>query len=165
MLNLRMESCRTQFVFLVLVGLIALPMRAGVIPGRWDKVSQLESETPIIVYLKNGDRVQGHFTSLLESDLKVLVHRSSAVIPKADIQAITTRPNDDMADGACIGAGIGAGIMYAMAANPGKDFSAGGKLYFTMIGAAIGAVVGAAADSTFKPTANILYSAPRTFSQ
>ena len=165
MLSLRMESYRTQFVVLVLVGLIALPARAAVIPGRWEKVSQLEAGAPITVHLKNGDRIQGQFTSLSESNLEILVRRSPAAIPRAEIQAITTQPNDDVANGACIGAGIGAGIMYALAATPGSDSTAEGKVIFPMIGAAIGMVVGAATDAALKPTVNVLYIAPGTSSQ
>ena len=47
MLRLKMKSYRTRFVALILLGLISFPVRAGVIPGRWEKVSALTVKTPI----------------------------------------------------------------------------------------------------------------------
>ena len=62
------ESCRIQLVSLILAGLISMPAQAEVIPGRWEKVADLDLGTPIIVELKNGDQVEGSFEGLSESE-------------------------------------------------------------------------------------------------
>ena len=59
-----MKSGRPQVLALILAGLILLPAYAEVIPGRWEKVSNMEFGTPITVELKNGDRVVGQFEGL-----------------------------------------------------------------------------------------------------
>ena len=99
MLSLRMESYRTQGVVLALVGLISLPLRAGVIPGRWEKVSQLEAGAPLTLEMKNGDRIKGHFMGLSESIFELLIHPSRAAIPRDDIQRITHHPRDGVGAG------------------------------------------------------------------
>ena len=151
------SSCRIQFLALILAGLISMPAHAEVIPGRWEKVSDLELGTPIIVEFKNGDQVEGDFEGLSESEVDIETHSARAVIPKADIQTITIQPMDGLAEGGCIGAGIGAGIMAALANQPNSDFSTGGKLYFTMIGAAVGWGLGMMTDSAIKSEPIIIF--------
>ena len=72
-----MKSCRIQFLTLLLAGLIAQPTHAEVIPGRWEKVSDLDLGTPITVELKNGDRVEGDFEGLSASDVDLETHSGS----------------------------------------------------------------------------------------
>ena len=86
-----MKSSRTQILTLILVGLISLPARAEVIPGRWEKVSDLDLEAPITVDLKNGDQIEGNFKGLSVSELKLEANSARAVIPKEDILTIATR--------------------------------------------------------------------------
>ena len=62
---LTMKSYRIQIVSLILMGLISMRAHAEVIPGRWEKVSDLELGAPIIVGLKNGDQVEGTFEAYL----------------------------------------------------------------------------------------------------
>ena len=54
MITPKMRSCRTQILALILAGLIAQPVTAEVIPGRWEKGVALETASPITVNLKNG---------------------------------------------------------------------------------------------------------------
>ena len=125
-----MKSCRTQILSLILGGLIAQPVQAEVIPGRWEKVSAMEMASPIVVELKSGDRIKGQFRGLSASDLELLSPAGWAVIPKSDIRTITSPSKDGLGDGAKIGAGIGAGIVVgavgiaAMAQNKGDAASA-----------------------------------------
>ena len=83
-----MKSCRIQFLALILAGLIAQPAHAEVVPGRWEKVSDLDLGTPITVKLKNGDHVIGDFEGLSASDMDIETHSARALIPKAAIQTI-----------------------------------------------------------------------------
>ena len=105
-----MKSCRIQIVSLILAGLISLPARAEVIPGRWEKVVALETASPITVELKNGDRIKGQFRGLSSSDLELLNAAGRALIPGADIQTITLPAKDGLGDGVLKGAAIGAGV-------------------------------------------------------
>ena len=51
MMSMRMKTRRIQVVALALVGLVSLPARAGVIPGRWEKVSALAVASPVTTEL------------------------------------------------------------------------------------------------------------------
>ncbi len=122
-----MKSCRIQFLTLLLAGLIAQPTHAEVIPGRWEKVSDLDLGTPITVELKNGDRVEGDFEGLSASDVDLETHSAQAVIPKTDVQTIATQKKggagNGARNGAIIGAAAGAGIGAAgmMVTNANRD--------------------------------------------
>ncbi len=170
-----MKSCRIQVVSLILIGLISMPAHAEVIPGRWEKVSDLELGTPITVELKNGDRVKGEFAGLFASDVEVGTHFARAVIPKADIQTIATQKKGGTANGArkgtiigaAAGAGVGAaGMMVTLANRDGnEDLGEAQGLFLlfvpavaTGIGTALGIVVGAATKSD----AIVVYKAPET---
>ena len=160
MLSLRMKFCRTQYVALALVALISLPLQAQVIPGRWEKVSALQVASPITVELKDGDRIKGHYEDLSATDVMLVTHFSRAVIPREDIETITTQPEDGLANGTLIGAGVGAGLMGAWAAVPSYDFNALGVVLMASIGLAIGAGFGAVGDAIVKPMPIVLYEAP-----
>ena len=122
-----MKSCRIQFLTLLLAGLIAQPTHAEVIPGRWEKVSDLDLGTPITVELKNGDRVEGDFEGLSASDVDLETHSARAVIPKTDVQTIATQKKGGAGNGgrngAIIGAAAGAGIgaVGMMVTNANRD--------------------------------------------
>ena len=154
------KSYRKQVAFLILVCLIALPLQAGVIPGRWEKVSTLPVASPITVELKNGDLVKGDYEALSASQLELVTDSANAAIPKENVKTVTTQPKDDLLNGAFIGAGVGAGLMGALSMKPEFDFNARGHLYFTAIGAAIGLGIGALTDAVQKPVGVVLYKAP-----
>ncbi len=166
MLSLRMESYRTQGVVLALVGLISLPLRAGVIPGRWEKVSQLEAGAPLTLEMKNGDRIKGHFMGLSESIFELLIHPSRAAIPRDDIQRITHHPRDGVGDG------VGRGALYGAAAGAGlgalfEDPEGGGsveqKIFNAAVAGAIGALIGVGlglvSDAVVKTPSAVVYEA------
>ena len=164
-----MKSCRIQVVSLILAGLISLPARAEVIPGRWEKVSDLALGTPITVDLKNGDRVVGDFEGLSTSGVDVETRSVRAVIPKSEIQTITTQEKGGAgkkaAVGATIGAAVGAGIpLVAYARNGNSDQGSGGAALVVLmvagVGAAIGGGLGAIAGVGTRMEATVLYKAP-----
>ena len=88
-----------------------MPVRAEVILGRREKVAVLKVTVPITVETKDGVRIKGQFEDLSDTDLMLVTNFSQAVIPKEDIETITTQPEDGLADGTLIGGGIGAGVM------------------------------------------------------
>ncbi len=166
MLSLRMESYRTQGVVLALVGLISLPLRAGVIPGRWEKVSQLEAGAPLTLEMKNGDRIKGHFMGLSESIFELLIHPSRAAIPRDDIQRITHHPRDGVGDGSGLGAGVGAAVGAGLGALAWESTGGAEELIFRAvivggIGALIGAGIGSVGDAAMKNPSVVVYDAPR----
>lgn len=162
MISPTMKSCRIQIVSLILAGLISMPTHAEVIPGRWEKVSNLSFGTPITVELLSGDQVEGDFDGLSASELEIKTHTALTRIPKTDVQTITTPPKDGLGDGALIGAAIGAGVLGLVSSKRSYDYSAFGKLSLGAIGAAIGLGIGVAADASVKSEDTILYKAPRT---
>ena len=134
-----MKSCRIQVFALVLAGLIGQPALAEVIPGRWEKVSDLELRTSITVELKNGDQVEGRFNGLSASELELETHSARAMVPKADIQMITAPAKDGLAEGTAIGTAIGTGFVGVVAATSGLrkglDTSAKGVSMLQVVGA------------------------------
>lgn len=162
-----MKSNRTQALVLLLAGLIAQPVTAGVIPGRWEKVSTLEMASPITAELKNGDRIRAQFLRLSPSALELRSRAGRAVIPKSDIRTITVPSKDGLGNGAGIGAAIGAGLalgtfFVAVRTVSGLDGDTGPYLVMGGIGAGIGASIGAAADAATQGEPIVVYIAPRT---
>ena len=162
-----MKSSRTQVFVLLLAGLLAQPATAGVIPGRWEKVSTLEMASPITAELKNGDRIRGQFRRLSPSALELRSRAGRAVIPTSDIRTITTPSKDGLGNGAGIGAAIGAGLALgafslAVRTRGGLDGDTWPFLMIGGIGASIGAGIGAAADAATKGEPIVVYKAPGT---
>ena len=167
MLSLRMKSCRTRFVALILLGLVSFPARAGVIPGRWEKVAHLEAGSRLTVEMKRGDRIKGHFMGLSETELDLLVHPSRVSIPRADIRRIKHYPTDGLGDGVGKGAAVGAGIgaFFGGAAGSSEGGGAEGALIGGSLGAGIGALfgvgIGLISDAVVKSPSVVVYEAPR----
>ena len=166
MMNLTMKSYWTQILALILAGLISLPAYAEVIPGRWEKVSDLDLGTPITAELKNGDRVEGELEGLSESEVDIETRSARAVIPKVDIQTITTGAQGGGGNGAEVGAAVGAGVSFIGIASSGTVAASGGQLLVgTLItiglATAIGAGIGAVADAGTKSETIVVYEAPQ----
>ena len=158
-----MKTCRIRLLALILAGLTSMPAHAEVIPGRWEKVAALQVTFPITVETKDGDRIKGHFEDLSDTDLILATNFSRAMIPKEDIETITTQPEDGLANGTLIGGGIGVGVvMSALAVKSDHDFDALGMLIMAGIGFGIGAGLGAATDAATKGEAIVVYKAPGT---
>lgn len=148
-----------MWISLILVGLLAVPVRAQVIPGRWEKVADLSFETPITVDLKNGDRIGGKFEELSPSELCLRTHAAQAAIPRADIEQITSLESDSLQNGILIGAAAGAGITAPIYARPSSDLTILGVVIFLAIGVGTGALVGWVIDAIDKKEV-VLYQAP-----
>ncbi len=167
---LTMKSYRIQIVSLILMGLISMRAHAEVIPGRWEKVSDLELGAPIIVGLENGDQVEGTFEGLSESEVDVETHTARAVVPKTDIQTITTRERGGVNEGAKNGAMVGASVGVALALvtivmSGASDLNKKGLALMggmTLgLSTAIGTALGAAAAAGTEREAIVVYKAPR----
>lgn len=165
------KSCWIQVVSLMLAGLISMPAYAEVIPGCWEKVYDLELGTPIIVELKSRDQVEGDFESLSESEVDIETHSARAVIPKSEIQTITTQTRGGVGEGAKNGALVGASVGVALGLvtivmNGASDLN---KKGLALVGGmtlglstAKGTALGAAAAAGTEREAIIVYKAPGT---
>ncbi len=168
MTSAMMKTCRMQVFSLILVVLIVLPARAEVIPGRWEKVSELDLGTPIAVELKNGDQVIGDLEGLFASELDVETGSVRAVIPKTDVRTITTRKMDGVGEkakkGAQIGAAVGLGVpLFGIAKSGAGDLNLAGVALVVLmtagVGTAIGAGLGAVAGIGTKREEMVVYRA------
>ena len=138
-------------------------VRAEIVPGRWELVDRLESDTPIIIKLKAGERMECSFKGSNPEEVifidDVGTERS---IPKSEILKIESseRTGDSLKNGAGYGAVIGAAgaviglLAYAnsvTASGPIIDSESAG--YFVgagLVGAGIGALGGIALDASIK---------------
>jgi hypothetical protein len=157
---------------LILLILAAAPLRGQVPPGRWEKVERLQIETPIIIRLKTGDRLEGTFKSVSQESL-VIVEGSSRerMIPKTIVQKIETSAKfpDRLRNGALIGmavgaaGGIGSMVAFAHAKTNGPVYwgeDGGGYLVAAaLVGGGIGAATGAIVDASIKHR-QVLYQSP-----
>ena len=157
-----MRNSRTVVISLILVGLLAVPAQAQVIPGRWEKVAALEAETVIIVNLKSGARLEGQFEGLSPSELFLRTRAAQAAVPRAEIQQITSRESDPLTNGPLIGAGVGVGIGLGIVVAAGgwedEDLGSVAAVY-SLIWAGIGALAGWGVDAIIWK-AIVLYQAP-----
>ena len=164
-----MRSCRMHCVSLIFAGLILQPVRAGVIPGRWEKVANLDLGARITLELKNGDPLEGNFEGLSASGVDIETRSVRVVIPKEAIRTVSVQPKDGLTNGAAmgaaVGAAVGAGVFLATVVGT-YDLTGTGEVFFTLvysgIAAAIGAGIGAAADASMKSMAVVIYEAPET---
>ena len=152
-----MRNSRTVAIVLILVGLLSVPARPEVIPGRWEKVEALKLGPRITVELKNGNRLEGQFEELSPPELLLRTGSAQAAVPRADIERIITREADSLRDGALLGAVAGAGIIVSLAA--AHDNFSPIELIYTAIAAGAGAAIGLGIDTT-KKTEVVLYRAP-----
>ena len=153
-----MRNSRTAVIAFILVGLLAVPVRAQGIPGRWEKVEALQLGPQITVKLKNGARIEGQCEELSSSELLLRTGTAQARIPRADIERITTREADGLAEGAIIGTIVGLGFALLGHGISESSFSEKTLLGVAIL-AGIGAGVGVGIDA-LKKTEVVLYQAP-----
>lgn len=156
-----LKPSRIQAISVTLVGILSLPVRAEVIPGRWEKIVQLAMATPITVDLKNGDRLKGYFEGLSESEIFLRTAAAGAGISKGDVERIFIRPDDSVDNGTVIGAAIGGGSVLIVAdlQLPASDPIWPIALFYTAIATGVGAHIGYVVDANVKKQI-VLYQAP-----
>ncbi len=163
-----MKSKAVGILFILLFGTELLD--AAEIPrGRWEKVELLQAGTGIVVKLKAGDRIEGAYQGLGTEELRVTdLSGLELKLPKSSVLSVETaeKVHDRLTNGALIGAGAGCaagffsmlGFAEGVTAS-GPIFGEEGTGYFVgagIVGAGIGAIVGALVDAKIKK-AEILY--------
>ena len=144
--------------------LSSVVLTAEVIPGRWEKVEALQSGSRIIIHLQSGDRVEGEFKNLGLKELTVVdVNGSEVSLPKSGIGRVTSLEEyeDAPLNGTLIGlgVGIGGGAVLGWGLSERLDITTAVTVpIFGAIGAGVGALVGYAADKSYKGK-RLLYKA------
>jgi hypothetical protein len=106
--------------------------------GGWEKLEGLSSRPRLLVYLKNGVRLDDRYAGMDPDGLLL----ESGRYERAAIAAITRAPDNLRAEGAAIGAALGMGSLFALASSRG-DFTTTGRLAVGALGAGAGAASGA----------------------
>ncbi len=153
-----------KFVTAFAVNLLATTaVQAEIIPGRWELVDRLEPDTPIIIKLKAGERMECSFKrSNPEEVIFIDDVGTERSIPKNEILRIESseKTGDSLKNGAGYGAVIGAAgavvglLAYAHSVTDSGPVvgseSAGYFFAAGLAGAGIGALTGIGIDASFK---------------
>ncbi len=131
--------------------LVVATVRAGVVPGRWEKVQAEKPGTEMIITLTAGDQIRGAYQEVTPEGLLVTVDGSRRELPKSGITKVTTaeRRTGPLWNGPLIGAAAGGLIAAIFGA---VDDVKGDNAWIAIpivagIGAAIGLGVDAAVQS------------------
>ena len=143
---------------LVFVGLlVATTVRAGVVPGRWEKVQAERPGTEMIITLTAGDEIRGAYQEVGKDEIFVTVNGTQRTLPKSGIAKITTeeRRTGPLWNGPLIGGAIGGSLAAIGVAAYGGD----SDWVFIPVWAAIGAGIGLGIDAAVQSRIT-LYKAP-----
>jgi len=150
---------RKALRLLVIVLLAFASARAGVVPGRWDKVQAEKPGTEMIVILTSGDEIQGMYQEVGSQELRITVDGAQRALPKSGIARITTaeRRTGPLWNGPLIGAIIGGSLAaIGIAAYERLDSE---TLPYVAAWAGIGAGIGLGIDAAVQSRIT-LYKAP-----
>jgi hypothetical protein len=141
---------KKTIAILIVILLNTLPVLAGVVPGRWEKIDSLEKGTGIVLSLSSGEKMncflQGtstHAVNVVGSDGK------DYELPKSAVSKIETleKHRGPLWDGALIGGAIGlatSGILLSQLGDSSTNNAAALAVYGGM-----GAGIGLAIDAGF----------------
>lgn len=80
----------------------------GVRPGSWQRVESLKQAAPIIVTVRNGERVEGAFKAVAPGVLTLTDSSGREVsVPKREIETVVSTAQGRGGNAAAIGAGVG----------------------------------------------------------
>lgn len=139
---------------LVFVALMPPPLEAGVIPGVWTKAELIPEGYPIVVRLRSGEKVRGSFRRVSTDEITLQDETDTErTIPKSHVVKITSAhktENDSLAQGAIIGAVVGALASIPLALYASSESGPGGAASAVLFCTGIGAGVGVATDAVIK---------------
>jgi len=155
---------RTLIILMALLVCTSSTLRAGVVPGRWEKVAAENLGAKFIVTLLSGERIDGYFRGMSQDHLKLtMLDGQERAVRKAEVAKIITgdRRMGSLTNGFLIGLGIGAGIPAIAIASMHDDDVDGGVaalmvILYGLIGGAIGVGIDAAVQGHIT-----LYQAPK----
>ncbi len=162
-------SALVRALLVLAVPLAGVPVRAEVIPGRWEKLEQQRQNLPLIITLRSGERLKATYQgTTLDALLLRPFGGGETQIPKTDVLRIETVVGDGVGDGVLWGAGIAFGVVALGAViscaggGPceGSEGAAGQVAVGGPPAAAIGALLGLVIDGVHKKR-EVLYQAPQ----
>ncbi len=137
---------RIQLLVLCVVSLFVTSLGiADVVPGRWEKVDQLQAGSPLILELVTGDRIECAFFASNPEELTIETNDGKRqTIPKTTVTLVSRlQPRKARAVlGMAVGAGAGVGTGLAISSQFDETFFARADLMALTCGA-IGALTGA----------------------
>jgi hypothetical protein len=157
-------NTRTAPAVLILIMFATISVQAGVIPGVWAKVEVIPEGYPVVIKLQGGEKLRGSFGSCGPDEITVRDETDTErTIPRSHIVTITSKhktTNDSLAQGAIIGAAVGALASIPLAIYASSEGSAGGVPFAVLFCTGIGAGVGVATDAVIKGP-EVFYQAPK----
>ena len=123
---------------------------AATIPGSWDQIAALQLRSSLVVTLKSGRRLVGAFKALEPAGLALTDSAGTEfTVARSDVARITGRAaQDQITNGALIGAGIGLGAALAILKIVGSgdgyvlpSAKWGAPLLLSSVGGIVGALV------------------------
>jgi hypothetical protein len=138
---------------------------AAAVPGRWEKVAQLSKGIQIILFLKDGQRLEGFFGELLPDVLLLTTEKGELRIQRSNITEIQAQlpPSALKRRASLVGLGFGAvtGALIGAGRYPSDESGWGNATIplYILIGAGAGFVTGRVFQSGDAEYQTI-YSAP-----
>lgn len=124
------------------------------IPGVWAKVEGIPEGYPIVVELAGGEKIRGSFGQAGPDEITVFDETDrERTIPKSHVVKIRSRhktENDSLAQGAIIGAAVGALSSIPLAMFGYSESGGVGAASAVLFCTGIGAGVGVATDAVIK---------------
>ena len=155
---------RTATAVLILLIIATASLHAAVIPGRWEKVEDLEEGYPIIVTMKGWERIKGAFHGLGEESLLLMKDNGKELdLPKADVIKVESQDkpnNDSLLNGPMWGAILGGGLSALGMALSHDDLPSDEIVGVIALSAGLGAGIGFVGDVLIK-TPEVFYEAPK----
>ncbi|RPI28637.1 MAG: hypothetical protein EHM61_04360 [Acidobacteria bacterium] len=150
---------RRAIAFLITGLFFTITARAGVVPGRWEKVQAEKPGTEMIITLSSGEEFEAVFKELTADSFVMTLGGSERALPKSGVRKVTTaeRRTGPLWNGPVIGAAVGA-LIAIIGANV-DDVSGDDAWIAIPIVAGIGAGIGLGVDAAFQ-TRITLYKAP-----
>jgi hypothetical protein len=156
-------NSKTAVVVLPIIMMVA-HLQAAVIPGRWEKVGALERGYPIIVTLKNWERIRGTFHSLHKENLVIKKENEQDLpLPKADVIKVESQEstkNDSLINGPMWGAILGAGFSALGIALSSDDVPSDEAAGVIALSTGLGAGIGFVGDALIRAP-DVFYEAAK----
>ena len=138
-------------------------IHAAVVPGRWEKVEELEAGFPIVVRLTSGEQYKSEYIRLDNEFLTIKDHDDQEIrLRKDHVKSITSQARiatDSLWQGPVIGGAIGAALGIIPAAAISNEGNSDRAAAAVAVSAGIGAGIGLLVDAGTKAR-EVYYKAP-----
>ena len=114
----------------------------------WSRVAAVETDSKLVIKLKNGETVEGKLTSASDAGLSLAVKDKPVDVKRDDVLSVSQVTKKSATTATLIGLGVGAGAGAAVGAAGGANDNGFEKIDhavtagLTVLGAAAGALTG-----------------------